>query len=268
VQPDVIDLRGFYSSPLGEVAGRLILRAIRQRWSNLSGLALLGHGYPLPYLDELREGTERTIAFMPARQGVTLWPKGMLSAVALVEGSELPLRDAVVDRILLVHALETVDDASALLGEIWRVLAPGGQVMIIAPNRRGPWARTDTTPFGAGQPFSRRQLTALLRQSLFTPTHWGEALYVPPVSRRFLLKSAMGWERLGASLSLPFAGVHVIEATKQVYRPALAGKLVRVRNLLQPVLVPSGGTAAGLNPSAPARKSPAGPSGSTPTTAF
>ena len=28
----------------------------------------------------------------------------------------------------------------------------------------------------------------------------------------------MAWERAGAALSLPFAGVHIVEATKQVYR--------------------------------------------------
>lgn len=251
MQPDVIDLRSFYASPLGQVAQRMILRAIRQRWSSLSGLALLGHGFATPYLDDIRDGTERCIAFMPARQGVVPWPPGLLSGVSLVEGSELPLRDSVVDRVLVVHALEVSDDPSALMSEIWRILAPGGHVMIIAPNRRGPWARLDSTPFGAGQPFSRRQLTGLLRQALFTPTHWSEALYMPPVSRRFMLRTAMGWERLGASLSLPFAGVHVIEATKQVYRPALTGKMARVRGLLQPVLVPSGGAAAGLNSTDP-----------------
>lgn len=245
MQPDVIDLRAFYASPLGLVARRMILRAIRQRWDSLNGLALLGHGYAVPYLDDIREGAERAIAFMPARQGVAPWPPGLLSAVSLVEGSELPLRDAVFDRVLLVHSLEVSDDPSALMGEIWRILAPGGHVMIIAPNRSGPWARLDTTPFGAGQPFSRRQLTDLLRHALFTPTHWSEALYMPPLNRRFMLRTALGWERLGASLSLPFAGVHVIEATKQVYRPAVSGKLARVRGLLQPVLVPSGGTAAG-----------------------
>ncbi|CAN1529892.1 Methyltransferase type 11 [Rhabdaerophilaceae bacterium] len=245
MQPDVIDLRSFYSSALGEVAQRMILRSIRQRWTSLSGLALLGHGYAVPYLDEIRDGTERCLAFMPARQGVVPWPPGLLSGASLVEGSEMPLRDSVVDRVLVVHALEVSDDPSALMSEIWRILAPGGHVMIIAPNRRGPWARLDSTPFGAGQPFSRRQLTGLLRQALFTPTHWSEALYMPPVSRRFMLRTALGWERLGASFSLPFAGVHVIEATKQVYRPALAGKLARVRGLLQPVLVPTGGATAG-----------------------
>jgi SAM-dependent methyltransferase len=245
MQLDIVDLKSFYASPLGDVARRMILHGIRTRWDNLSGLALLGLGYPGPYLDGLREGTERTIAFMPARQGVIAWPSRELSASSLVEATDMPLRDHVVDRVLLVHALETSDDPAGLMAEIWRVLAPSGQVMIIVPNRRGPWARRDNTPLGHGQPFSRRQLTGLMRQALFTPTHWGEALYVPPIQRKFFLRTAMAWERFGASLSLPFSGVYIIEAAKQVYRPALAGKAQRIRGLLEPILIPSGGSAAG-----------------------
>lgn len=242
---DVVDLKSFYASPLGIVARRMILRGVRSRWESLNGLALLGLGYAIPYLDPLREGTERAIAFMPARQGVVAWPQGQLSGASLVEATDMPLRDQVVDRILLVHALETSDDPAALMNEVWRILAPGGQIMMIVPNRRGPWARLDTTPFGHGQPFSKRQLTELMRQALFTPTHWGEALYMPPIQRTFFLRTALAWEHVGAGLSLPFSGVYVIEATKQVYRPALAGKAARIRGLLQPIFVPSGGTAAG-----------------------
>lgn len=245
MQLDVVDLKSFYAQPLGLTARDMILRAIRARWDNLSGLALMGLGYATPYLDSLREGTERTLAFMPARQGVIAWPNGSLSAASLVEATDLPVRDQVFDRVLLVHALETSDDPAALMDEIWRVLAPGGHLMIVVPNRRGPWARTDSVPFGHGQPFSRRQLTSLLRQALFTPTHWGEALFVPPLRRRYVLRTAMAWERIGSALSLPFAGVYVIEATKQVYRPALAGKASRVRSMLEPVLAPTGGATAG-----------------------
>lgn len=244
---DVVDLKSFYASPLGTVAQRMILRGIRNRWESLGGLALLGLGYAVPYLDALREGTERAITFMPARQGIVAWPTGQLSAASLVEPTDMPLRDSVVDRILLVHALETSDDPAALMNEVWRILAPGGQIMMIVPNRRGPWARLDTTPFGHGQPFSKRQLTELMRQALFTPTHWGEALYMPPIQRKSVLGTALAWERFGASLSLPFSGVYVIEATKQVYRPALAGKSARIRALLPPILVPTGGAAIETN---------------------
>jgi SAM-dependent methyltransferase len=161
----------------------------------------------------------------------------------------LPLPDAAVDRILFVHALEMTHDAPALLREVWRVLAPGGRLLAVVPNRRGLWARMDTTPFGHGRPYSRSQITQLLRETWFTPTAWGEALYVPPIEQRWFLRSAVAWERTGATISAPFAGVHLVEATKQVYRtlPARRKKLVpSLQPVLEPVLAPSPGGAARL----------------------
>ena len=130
--------------------------------------------------------------------------------------------------------------ATALLREIWRVLAPSGQLLAVVPNRRGLWARMDTTPFGHGRPYSRSQITELLRQTWFTPTGWGEALFVPPVAGSWFLRSAMAWEQVGAALSLPLAGVHIVEATKQVYRAIPAHReRTRLIPALRPVLVPS-----------------------------
>ena len=144
--------------------------------------------------------------------------------------------------MLLVHALEISSDAPELLREVWRVLAPGGRLLAVVPNRRGLWARMDTTPFGYGRPYSRSQITQLLRETFFTPTGWGEALYVPPIARGWFLRSSVAWERTGASLSAPFAGVHIVEATKQVYRAIPARRERRqLVPALQPALTPMPG---------------------------
>jgi SAM-dependent methyltransferase len=237
---DVIDLRDFYSQRLGIVARRLINRGIQARWPNAQGQRVLGLGYPTPYLGLFREDCERCIAFMPAAQGVLKWPTARPTLATLVDEFSLPLPDAAVDRILLVHALEMSDDPEGLLREVWRVLAPSGRMMAIIPNRRGVWTRTDATPFGHGRPYSRSQITQLLRQTWFTPTAWSEALFMPPVKGGWLLSSALAWERVGAALSLPFAGVHIVEATKQVYRAIPAHReRTRLIPALQPALVPS-----------------------------
>jgi hypothetical protein len=120
-------------------------------------------------------------------------------------------------------------------------------MLVVVPNRRGVWARRDTTPFGHGRPYSRSQITQLLREAWFTPTGWGEALYVPPIARGWFLRSAMAWERAGSTISAPFAGVHIVEATKQVYRaiPAKREKR-RLVPALEPVLAPSPGGAQRL----------------------
>ena len=244
---DVVDLRSFYAQPLGHVARRLVGAAIRTRWPDTRGLAVLGLGYATPYLGLFRHEVERTFAFMPAALGVVKWPSAAPTLAALVDETYLPMPDAAVDRVVAVHALEMTANGPAMLEEIWRVTAAGGRLLLIVPNRRGLWARRDTTPFGHGRPYSRSQVTHLLRETWFTPTAWGDALYVPPIDRRWFLRSAPAWERAGASVWAPFAGVHLVEATKQVYRaiPARNKKLVpNLKPVLEPVLAPSPGGAA------------------------
>ena len=144
-------------------------------------MALLGVGYATPYLGVFREEVERTFAFMPATQGVVKWPSAAPSLAALVHETLLPLQDASVDRVLAIHALEMSVHAPDMLSEVWRVLAAGGRVLIVVPNRRGLWARMDTTPFGYGRPFSRAQLTQLLREALLTPVGLGRSPVGPAV---------------------------------------------------------------------------------------
>jgi SAM-dependent methyltransferase len=243
---DVVDLRDFYAQRLGTVARRFIGRGIRARWADTKSLRVLGIGYATPYLGLFREEAERCLALMPAPQGVVRWPSSKPALAALVEEDDLPLTDSAVDRVLLVHALENSADPIGLLREVWRVLAGGGRLLAVVPNRRGLWARMDTTPFGSGRPYSRSQITHLLRETWFTPTGWGEALYVPPIGRGWFLRSATAWERAGATLAAPGAGVHIAETNKQVYRtiPAPRREKRRLVPALEPVLAPSPGAAA------------------------
>jgi SAM-dependent methyltransferase len=237
---DVVDLRNFYAHRLGTVARHFVGRGIRQRWSDTHGLRVLGIGYAIPYLGVFRDEAERCLAFMPSTQGVVKWPTQRPTLAALIEESDLPLPDAAVDRVMLVHALEMTQDAMGLLREVWRVLASGGRLLAVVPNRRGLWARMDTTPFGHGRPYSRSQITHLLRETWFTPVSWSEALYVPPIDRGWFLRTAIAWERAGATISAPFAGVHIVEATKQVYRAIPARREKRqLVPALEPALAPS-----------------------------
>jgi len=234
---DVVDLRAFYASPLGHVARRAVGKVMLRLWPDCRRQRLLGLGFATPYLPLLGGEAERVLAFMPAAQGVVNWPSQGLSASALVEPTLLPLPTASIDRVLMVHALEETESPEDLLEEISRVLSPGGRLILVAPNRRGLWARMDTTPFGHGRPFSRTQLENLMRRAMFSPETWAEALYVPPLRRSLFMRSAVAWEKIGAGLSLPFAGVHVIDATKQFYRRAPL-RATRRSFAFRPVLLP------------------------------
>jgi SAM-dependent methyltransferase len=234
---DVVDLRAFYASPLGHVARLALARVILRLWPDCRRQRLLGLGFAAPYLPVIGREAERVLAFMPAAQGVVNWPSRGLSASALVEPTLLPLPTASIDRVLMVHALEETESPEDLLEEISRVLSPGGRLIVVVPNRRGLWARMDTTPFGHGRPYSRLQIEGLMRRAMFSPEHWVEALYVPPLRRPLFLRSAMAWEKVGAGLSLPFAGVYVIDATKQFYR-RVPLRATRRSFAFRPVLLP------------------------------
>jgi len=214
---DAVDLRDFYRTSLGQVAQRTIRSRIRTFWDDVSGLNVLGFGYAIPYLLPFRDEAQRVIAAMPAQQGVLHWPSDGAGAVTLCDETEIPLPDVSVDRVLMVHGLECSEQLRPMLREIWRVLADGGRLLAVVPNRRGIWARLDRTPFGHGYPYTPGQLSRLLRDTLFTPTRIDHALFVPPSRSRMVIASAPAWENIGSRWFPRFSGVLMIEAGKEIY---------------------------------------------------
>lgn len=222
MQLDVTDLARFYASRLGGVVRRLVLRRVRARWPRVTGLTVIGTGYAVPYLSVFAGEAARLGAMMPARQGVLAWPGAGPYRSVLVGEDALPLEDACVDRLLVVHHLEMCEAVRPTLRELWRVLRPEGRMLMVVPNRRGLWARRDTTPFGHGQPYSRGQLEGLLEAALFRPLDWQAALFMPPLGWPVMRRSAMAFERLGSGLWPAFSGVLVVEASKEVVAPIAA----------------------------------------------
>ena len=148
---DVVDLRDFYETRLGQVARHLLRRRVRQIWPDVRGEAVLGLGYATPLLRQFVGDAGRVLALMPAQQGVLHWPPEGPNATALVDETDLPIPDAAIDRVLLVHAVECSEHLRDMLKEVWRVMAGNGRLLVVAPNRRGIWARTDRTPFEIGR---------------------------------------------------------------------------------------------------------------------
>jgi len=242
---DAIDLRDFYASSLGAVVRRILRARLRQAWPDLRGMRLLGLGYATPFLLPFREECERTIAMMPAPQGVVHWPPEGGGRVALSDDSDLPLPDVSIDRVLLVHSLECSEQLRPLLREVWRVMTEGGRLVAIVPNRRGIWAQLDRTPFGTGHPYTPSQLSRLLRDNMFAPIGTQTALFMPPSRSRMMLASARAWEKIGARVLTTFGGVLMIEAGKQIYAASAAREAARPRRSYAPLPpatpAPSGG---------------------------
>lgn len=222
---DVQDLRSFYyRTQLGRAAQRAVRDQVVALWPDVKGQTIVGFGFAVPLLRPFLEASRRVIALMPGPQGVMSWPQGMPNVSVLCEETLWPLETGSVDKLVLLHGLETSEHPSNLLQECWRVLAPGGRALFIVPNRVGMWARRDATPFGFGRPYSAGQLEAQLRRHEFVAERHLAALFQPPSEKRFWLRTGQIWEELGRKLSNGIAGgVLIVEATKQVAAPRKPG---------------------------------------------
>lgn len=219
--PDVIDLKLFYTSPLGRVAEGVIARAITRIWKPAQGECVLGIGFTQPYLEPFRDSAERIMALMPAAQGALHWPvDGEKNLTFLADEADIPLPDESMSRILLVHAVENSEQLRHMLREVWRILAPNGKILVVVPNRRGVWARRPFSPFAHGSPFSASQLRAVLRDHRFTPYESHYTLFTPPTTSEFLLKASRFFEIVGCRFFTMFSGVILMEAEKQIYAPS------------------------------------------------
>ena len=231
---DVQDLRNFYyRSTLGRAAQKAVRDQLLALWPEAQGQTVVGFGFAAPLLRPYLAEARRVTALMPGPQGVMPWPAGMPNVSVLCEETLWPIETGHVDRLVVLHGLETSEQPSALLDECWRVLGPGGKAMFIVPNRAGLWSRSDLTPFGYGRPYTLGQLETQLKRRNFMPERTATALYQPPSHRRFWRKTGEMWERLGASFSVVVAGgVIMVEATKRVHAPSGPGLKEAVRRPL------------------------------------
>lgn len=215
---DILDLAEFYARPLGHMVQREIARAISQYWTAPADEVLVGYGYAPPFAEALWPDAGWHF-LMPGQQGVMIAAPEARRVTALVQETDWPVRDASVNRVIMVHGLEAANQSEALLAEIWRVLVPNGRVMMLVPNRTGFWARRDGTPFGAGRPYSRGQLRRMVKQAGFVLTDMKPVLMMPPhlpVRLQEILARPAGILRY---IVPQIGGLWLVEAHKQLPAP-------------------------------------------------
>lgn len=235
----IYDLKDFYNSPPGIYVREIIRAHITSWWPNVQGQRVVGIGYATPYLDLFLEQADRCFAVMPAGQGVYPWPEDRKNLTILAEESELPLETNSVDRILLIHSLEYAELPRSNLQEIWRVLKSNGRLLIVTPNRLGLWARAEWSPYGQGTPYSLNQLRWFLRDNLFVYERNRPALFMPPLRWQLCFRAAPYLEKFCPLLLPALAGVHMVEASKQLYAGTEVGSGSRVKVRGRESFVPS-----------------------------
>ena len=231
---DVLDLRNFYyRSALGRRAQGVIRGRMQAMWPEAAGQFVAGFGFTAPLLRPYLKDGRAVTALMPGPQGVMPWPQEGLNVSVLVEDRWGPIHSNDVDRLVVMHGLETSETPSDVLDEASRVLSPSGRAMFIVPNRAGLWARRDRTPFGYGRPYSLGQLEAQLKRHGFTTERAVSVLYQIPSHRRIWGRTAGVFEAIGTRVPyLAAGGVLMVEVSKQTYAPRRPGEPKRVRKAL------------------------------------
>ncbi len=246
MRQNITKLENFYNSPLGYAAKRMVLRRLHALWPHMESLDVLGYGYDLPYLSGYEMRARHIVHAMPARQGAARCETRRGNNAALVGEAQLPFASMSFDRVLIAHGLEEAGQMSAVLTEMWRVMKPEGRIVIVVANRAGLWARSDKTPFGAGRPFSRRQLSQALKLAGFVPLVSAGALYCPPINRLSGPRISAMFETFGETVWPGFCGIVLVEAVKRLYvgqngserkaklRPGFSGALGVSGKIYQP----------------------------------
>jgi SAM-dependent methyltransferase len=174
---DVLDLKAFYyRSMLGRAAQNAVRGRLQELWPEAKGQTVVGFGFAVPLLRPYLAQARRVTGLMPGPQGVMAWPAGQLNVSVLCEETLWPIDTGSVDKLVVMHGLETSQQHWDLLQECYRVLGPGGHAVFVVPNRAGLWARSDKTPFGYGRPYSLRQLEAQLKSHGLIPERHLSAL--------------------------------------------------------------------------------------------
>lgn len=222
---DVRELREFYyRSAIGRAVQTTVRDQVLRLWPNVSGDTIVGYGFAAPLMRPFLQDAARVTALMPGPQGVMHWPPGQANRSVLCQETRWPVGPESVDRLLVMHGLDTSEHPAAVLEECYRVLKPEGRAIFIVPNRASLWARRDGTPFSFSRPYTAGQLEKQLRWHGFLSAHMMTSLYQPPWTKGFWRKMAPTIEKIGQSIpAWKGGGVLILEVTKQVPRPTRPG---------------------------------------------
>ena len=220
MRPDIVNLRQFYSSRLGRKVKHRLRQLLTDAWTALEGDAVIGVGYAAPVLramEHVSKTPSALVALMPVAQGAIYWPVNLENRSVLADELRPPFAPSSLHRVVMLHAFEYVTRPDELLRIYWQLLAPGGRLLLVVPNRHGLWASMGTTPFASGIPYTLTKMKELLREADFTLRETSAALFAPPSSHPLWLHSWRVLEWVGRIFFPRLGGVLIIEAEKQIY---------------------------------------------------
>lgn len=185
-------------------------------------------------------------------------PEGATAGTVKGDALALPFPDDHFDKIVASEVLEHIPDDMRAMGELLRVLRPGGRLAVTVPSwlpERVCWALSEdyhTAPGGHVRIYTRAELEAKLKATGFRVNghHHAHGLHAP----YWWIKCAVGVDNDGNPLAKAYHQVLVWDIMKRPLATRLAERVMNPLIGKSVVVYFTKPPAAGGTPSAPAKE--------------
>lgn len=132
----------------------------------------------------------------------------------------LPLRENDFHLVVAFTVLEFTSRPDIALQQLWRVVRPGGRLVVAVLNRLSPWAwqrrqSCSESIWAHARHFAPWELMRFIRQvAPGEPCVWSSAVFVPPWAGPFLIANARVIERIARPLLRPFGALIIMRVDK------------------------------------------------------
>jgi len=221
----------WYQTPLGALCDTLEKEAIFSLISVRESECVLGVGCGTGvYLLELAQRGAQVAGVDSSPNMIEIAQRKLAGAgyaahLKLADAEALPFPDDTFDTALSVLLLEFVAAPQKIIREMFRVVKPGGRLVIGTLNRYSVWAlrRSLLTALGSSKHvratyLTRRYLNSLLLAEGGRDLLWRSAIYFPPVDNHFFLRTALFLENIGHRV-LPFSGAFLAVRANKLFEP-------------------------------------------------